>query len=143
MPVVRIGPKHQITVPKEVVESLRLAVGDFLEVKVQDGKGIIIPKNNISKAPVPALTTREQRLWVSAKRKISAIQKNLRTAKGLTEAEAVVAAKIGLVDPSQRWWWTETWQKGEREAQQDIEEGRVSKAYDNAAEAIKHLKSRT
>ena len=31
MPAVRIGPKHQVTIPKEVFEALNLDVGDFLD----------------------------------------------------------------------------------------------------------------
>jgi hypothetical protein len=29
------------------------------------------------------------------------------------------------IDPDQRWFWTEEWQKGEAEADRDIREGRV------------------
>ncbi|MBW1716838.1 MAG: AbrB/MazE/SpoVT family DNA-binding domain-containing protein, partial [Deltaproteobacteria bacterium] len=32
MPITKISPKHQITIPKEAFEKLRLEVGDFLEV---------------------------------------------------------------------------------------------------------------
>lgn len=31
MAAVRIGPKHQVTIPKEVFEALKLDEGDFLE----------------------------------------------------------------------------------------------------------------
>ena len=30
-----------------------------------------------------------------------------------------------LIDASQAWFWTEEWQKGEREADEDIKAGRV------------------
>jgi len=33
-------------------------------------------------------------------------------AKGLTRDEAAVAAKAGLIEPDQRYWRTEEWQKG-------------------------------
>jgi AbrB family looped-hinge helix DNA binding protein len=36
MTAIKIGPKHQITIPKEVFISLNLEVGDFLETRVQD-----------------------------------------------------------------------------------------------------------
>lgn len=61
----------------------------------------------------------------SAKKKIVAIQKDLRSAKGLTRQEADLAAKAGLIARDQRWWWMEEWQGGERKAQKDIDEGRV------------------
>lgn len=79
-------------------------------------------------------------LHKTAKKKITAINNDLRTAKGLTEAETKAAAQAGLIAADQRWWWTEEWQKGERAAQRDIDAGRVSKVYDNVAEALLALK---
>jgi len=70
----------------------------------------------------------------------TAINSNLRTARGLTEAETRVAAQAGLIAADQRWWWTEQWQKGERKAQRDIDAGRVSKVYDDVDEALRALK---
>jgi len=49
MQITRISPKHQITIPKEVFEKLRLEVGDFLEVDVTEEGLLIIPKKLISK----------------------------------------------------------------------------------------------
>jgi AbrB family looped-hinge helix DNA binding protein len=46
-----------------------------------------------------------------------------------------------LVDSSQAYFWTEEWQQGEREADEDIKAGRV-KTFDTADEAIKYLKSK-
>ncbi|MCH8127523.1 AbrB/MazE/SpoVT family DNA-binding domain-containing protein [candidate division KSB1 bacterium] len=139
MPHVKIGPKHQITIPKEVFETLQLETGDILEVTVQDGKGIIIPKRILEKMPLPKLSPRDQKLLKSAKRKIQAIRKDLKSANGLTEAETEVAAKVGLIDPEQRWWWTEEWQQGEREAQRDIDQGRI-KEFHNPEELLNSLR---
>jgi AbrB family looped-hinge helix DNA binding protein len=141
MPLVKIGPKHQVTIPKEVFESLQLSVGDLLEIRAQNGNGVLIPKRVVERAPVPKLSRKEQALLTSAKKKISAINRNIRTAKGLTDAEAKVAAKVGLIDPDQRWWWTEAWQKGEREAENELNKGRVSKPFHSADELIGHLRS--
>ena len=140
MPHVKVGPKHQITIPKGVFETLQLEVGDILEVTVHDGKGIIIPKRIAEKAPVPKLSAEEQRLLKAAKDKILAMQTNLKSARGLTKAEVNVAVKVGLIDSGQRWWWTEEWQQGEREAQRDINEGRVEE-FENAEALIKALRS--
>ena len=139
MPHVKIGPNHQITIPKEVFETLQLETGDILEVTVQDGKGIIIPKRILEKMPLPKLSPRDQKLLKSAKRKIQAIRKDLKSANGLTEAETEVAAKVGLIDPEQRWWWTEEWQQGEREAQRDIDQGRI-KEFHNPEELLNSLR---
>jgi AbrB family looped-hinge helix DNA binding protein len=141
MPLVKIGPKHQVTIPKEVFEHLQLSVGDLLEMRAQNGKGVIIPKRLVERAPVPKLSRREQALLASARRKIAAINRNIRTAKGLTEPETKVAAKVGLIDPDQRWWWREEWQKGERKAENDLIHGRVSKPFHSADELIGHLRS--
>jgi AbrB family looped-hinge helix DNA binding protein len=45
----RIGPKHQITIPKDVFEELDLEVGDFLEVGIEDSTIVLVPKKLIPK----------------------------------------------------------------------------------------------
>ncbi len=52
--------------------------------------------------------------------------------------EEVVLRVKKLIDKSQAWFWTERWQEGEREAEDDIRAGRV-KRFDNADEAIAYL----
>lgn len=141
MPLVKIGPKHQVTIPKEVFESLQLSVGDLLEIRAQNGNGVLIPKRVVERAPAPKLSRKEQALLASAKKKIDAINKDIRTARGLTDAETKVAAKVGLIDPDQRWWWTEAWQKGEREAENDLRKGGVSKPFHSAENLIGHLRN--
>ncbi len=49
MAVTRISPKHQITIPKEAFEKLRLEIGDFLEVEATEEGLLLIPKKLISK----------------------------------------------------------------------------------------------
>jgi AbrB family looped-hinge helix DNA binding protein len=68
MPHVKIGPKHQITIPKEIFEELQLEVGDLLEVSVENGKVVITPKRVIDKLPVRKLSPKEQKLLKSAKK---------------------------------------------------------------------------
>jgi hypothetical protein len=43
-----------------------------------------------------------------------------------------------LVDKSQAYFWTKQWQKGEKEAAEDIKAGRV-KTFDSVDELIKDL----
>ena len=76
----------------------------------------------------------------SAQKKIAAIQKDLRHAKGLTLNEAEVAVKAGLIARDQRWWWMEKWQAGERKAQADLDEGRME-TYDSAEAFLESLNS--
>jgi len=141
MPFVKIGPKHQITIPKQVFSSLELKAGDIIEVMVQGGKVMLVPKQITEKAPAPKLSEKEQGLLESAKAKIAAINKNMINANGLTQAEADVAARVGLIDPEQKWWWTEEWQKGERQAEADMKAGKISGPFDSAAELIHDLES--
>ena len=47
MPAVKIGPKHQITIPKEIFDSLRLKVGDFVETTIRDNTVVIIPQRMV------------------------------------------------------------------------------------------------
>lgn len=49
MSITKISPKHQITIPKEAFEKLRLEVGDFLEVATTEDGILLIPKKLISK----------------------------------------------------------------------------------------------
>lgn len=52
--------------------------------------------------------------------------------------DEIVLKPKKLIDKSQAWYWTEEWQKGEREADEDIAAGRV-KTFDNVEDFIKDL----
>lgn len=106
---------------------------------MEKGNIVLVPKRLVEKAPLPSLTTREQKLAISAKRKIERIRADLANAKGLSHEEARVAAKVGLIDKDQRWWWTEEWQKGEREAEREIRTGRTQ-VFETVEELIKDLR---
>lgn len=139
MPLVRIGPRHQITIPKEIFDALALEPGGVLEIAAREGKAVLIPKQVAAKAPAPKLSGAEQKLLASAKQKIGAINQDMLNSVGLTRAEADVAAKAGLIDPDQKYWWLEDWQKGERQAERDEREGRVSGPFTTAEELLAHL----
>jgi len=49
MPAVKIGPKHQVTIPKDVFDALSLEVGDFLDTQVKDNAIVLIPKKLVAK----------------------------------------------------------------------------------------------
>jgi AbrB family looped-hinge helix DNA binding protein len=138
MAAVRIGPKHQVTIPKEVFEALGLEAGDFLDAKAEAGRIILIPKRLAAKAPAPRLSPAEQKILIRAKAKIERIQGDLLKAKGLTREEVRVAAKAGLIDPDQSYWWTEEWQRGERAAERDVLAGRV-KTFSSVEELVSNL----
>ncbi len=141
MPLVKIKTKGQITLPHQVRKRLGLAEGDVVEIDVENGHGVIIPQRLVPATPAPKLSAKEQRTLEAAKKKIAAIQKDLKRSKGLTREEAAVAAKVGLIDPDQQWWWLESWQEGEREAQRDIDAGRVT-IYETPEAFLKSLATR-
>ena len=87
----------------------------------------------------PELSKKEQRILARAKDKIKTINEDMLNSKGLTEAEANVAAKAGLIDPEQKYWWLESWQKGEREAERDEREGRSSSEFETTEDLLAHL----
>ena len=49
MATTKVGPKHQVTIPKEVFEKVRLEVGDYLDVDVKGHAITMIPKKLIPK----------------------------------------------------------------------------------------------
>ena len=139
MAAVRVGPKHQVTIPKAVFETLRLEVGDFLDAEAERGRIILTPQRLMAKAPAARLSAAEQKVLTRARAKIEQIQRDLLHAKGLTREEALVAAKAGLIDPEQRYWWTEEWQRGERAAERDVRAGRV-KAFSSVEDLVSDLR---
>lgn len=49
MSLTKIGPKHQVTIPEEVFEDLKLEVGDYLDVQVKGAIITMVPKKLIPK----------------------------------------------------------------------------------------------
>jgi len=47
MEVVKVGPRHQVTIPKVIFEKLRLAVGDHLQVELRGDSVHMIPVKHI------------------------------------------------------------------------------------------------
>ena len=59
----------------------------------------------------------------------------------LNEQGQVIITRLEVIPPDQAWFWTEQWQKAEREAQADIDAGRVHR-YANIEEAVSALEKR-
>ncbi|GAB4485373.1 MAG: hypothetical protein Fur0016_10510 [Anaerolineales bacterium] len=57
----------------------------------------------------------------------------------LNEQGQVVISRLEVIPPGQAWFWKEHWQKMEKEAQADIESGRVHR-YQNVDDAVADLK---
>lgn len=139
MPHSKITTKHQVTIPKPVFEKLGLEVGDLVEIIEDKGKVVLIPQQMVSRAPVAKLSQKEQQTLIRTQNKIKTINEDLLNSKGLTEKEADVAIKVGLIDPEQKYWWLESWQKGEREAEKNEKEGQSSESFETTNELLAHL----
>jgi len=50
----------------------------------------------------------------------------------------VVVDQARIIDPDQAWFWSERWQKMEREVQEDIDAGRLLE-FESVADFIKYL----
>lgn len=139
--VAKIGTKHQVVIPRDIFNQFNLQIGSWLEFGVNNRQIVLTPKQLISKSTVPKLNDKEQKILARAKKKVNQIDTDMIHSKGLTDNEIKVAVKVGLIDDDQKWWWHEGWQNGEREAERDIAEGRVSKIYTDIDEMIKDLNS--
>lgn len=49
MPIVKIGPKHQVTIPSELFTILNLKPGDLIEAQLRDKEIVLIPQKLIPK----------------------------------------------------------------------------------------------
>ena len=50
----------------------------------------------------------------------------------------IVVEPVRIIDPEQAWFWTERWQKMEREVQEDIDAGRLLQ-FESVEDFIKYL----
>ncbi|MGH2473382.1 MAG: AbrB/MazE/SpoVT family DNA-binding domain-containing protein [Candidatus Limnocylindria bacterium] len=75
----------------------------------------------------------------------SEVRRRMRASEGdvfvaeVRTPDEIVLRKKSLVDASQAYFWTDEWQRGEREAQEDIRRGRV-KRFRSAKALISDLK---
>ncbi len=140
MAAVKIGPKHQITIPQKIFAQLYLKPGEFLEAISEKGKIILVPKKLTNRIAVPSLTEAEQNILSRAKIKIEQINKDILKSRGLTADEIKISCKVGLIDQEQSWFWTEEWQKEERKSAQEIIKGKFKK-FSGVDDLIKDLRS--
>ena len=96
-----------------------------MEAKAEDQKIVLVPKKLVTKTDVVPLSKEQQKILKTTQAKIEKIKRDMVHSKGLSEEEIAVAVKEGMIDPDQAWWWTEDWQKGEREAQKEINKGKL------------------
>ncbi|MGC9327233.1 MAG: AbrB/MazE/SpoVT family DNA-binding domain-containing protein [Candidatus Hinthialibacter sp.] len=141
MPSTRISPKRQITIPQEIIDKAQLEEGDILEASVVNGKIVLTPKRLTGKFSIVKLSLADQKILKSAQIKINKINDDILNSKGLTKKEIEIAAKVGLIDLEQAYFWTEEWQKTIRASEQDARDGHISGPYKTAQELIQSLHS--
>jgi len=71
MNAVKIGPKHQITIPVAVFRKLRLDPGDFLEVETVDEAIVLVPRKLIPRDQGWFWTKRWQTMEKTAQRDLN------------------------------------------------------------------------
>lgn len=59
---------------------------------------------------------------------------------GINDDGDITVVPMVQIPASQKWFWTEEWQQGEREAEEDISRGNVKK-FDNVHDLIAELES--
>ena len=57
------------------------------------------------------------------------------------DGEALRLVPQKLIPKDQAWFWTREWQEGEREAEEDIEQGRVSGPFDSVDQLMRYLRT--
>jgi len=65
----------------------------------------------------------------------------MRSRSGISRSYLGIEMPKKLVDKSQAYFWTKRWQKGEKEAAEDIKAGRV-KTFESVDELIKDLEQK-
>ena len=74
MPFTKITSRHQITIPKQVFDNLKLRVGDIVEVIPKGDEAMLIPKRVVNATRVASLSEEEQKILPIAQQKIEAIR---------------------------------------------------------------------
>ena len=126
MSTTRIKDRFQVTIPKEIRRQTGCKVGDLLDISLQEGRIVLTPQRLFTKPVVARLSDDARRLLSRVQEKMERITSDHVNSKGLTREEIEVAVKVGLIDPEESWWWGEDWQKEERQASKDIDEGQIS-----------------
>jgi hypothetical protein len=130
----------QISLPAGLSRKVGIAEGQYVEMQATREGILVKPVRVAARAPVVRLSTKEQQILKAATEKIAKINTNLATSHGLSKQEAQVAAKVGLIDPEQSWWWLESWQKKEREAEGEVQAGKV-KEFESVEDLIADIRS--
>lgn len=114
---VNITSEGHIPLEPEVLARVYMRAGDEVEIEPIT-RGVLLIKSR-------SLTQEEAQL-VQIKQRMARIRDDLASAEGLTLGEILLAAHYNLIDPEQGYWWSEEWQAGEREVEQEQETGQVA-----------------
>jgi AbrB family looped-hinge helix DNA binding protein len=56
----------------------------------------------------------------------------------LQDEGVIVLRPVGTIDRNQAWFWTDEWQRGERQASEDIKAGRTTR-FESGEELLRYL----
>ncbi len=52
MPLVKVGSKHQVVIPKNVRDMLGIAAGDYVEISFDRGRAVLVRKKLVDDIPL-------------------------------------------------------------------------------------------
>jgi AbrB family looped-hinge helix DNA binding protein len=92
----------------------------------------------MAEAPVLTRVTRNGQVTLPARARRAANIEEGDYVEVSVEGDRLVLTAVKVIDKSQAYYWTEEWQKAEREADEDIKAGRV-KDFDSVEDLIADL----
>jgi len=60
--LVQVREKAQITIPSKIRKALGIKEGDYLEIEIQEGRIVLIPKILVDKAPSVTLSEKGEKM---------------------------------------------------------------------------------
>ena len=100
----------KITLPQSVVEKFGFESEKDIDLVVMQEGALLKPKNKT--------------------KMLSEIKEKMEERVGLTKDEMEIAARAGLIDRDQFYYWTPEWQKGVKKSEEDYKAGRYKELKD-------------
>ena len=134
MPLSKIGERHQVVIPKEIFEKLKLKPGEYLDVQFKDQTVVMKPTKitlRNTKISPKEIYRNIKRVW---------LKKGWAKADDPDLDEKIAERVKAVIQKDQEWFWTDEWQDEEREADEDAKK-RGSKTFRDVEDLIRELNS--
>lgn len=112
----QITQEGHLPIAPEVLTQAYLRAGDEVEIQPITRGVFLVKARSLAE---------ETTLLAQIQEKISHLQQHLGDATGLTAGELFWAIQYHLIPQEQAYWWSESWQVGEREVEHAKETGQV------------------